>query len=117
MNKNIYDAESFQGKILPSDEDTLETLRDSVQLIIQGPEEDNKMYFVQAALSDLHTLLEEAKIELVSKKDTPKDQFPRKFAQSTLLAERTKVSERKLFLCLKKLEYYLSWANAQKEFS
>lgn len=78
--------------------------------IMRGPENFNCCYYVIAALSDLHRLVSKAKVELNSKSEPAKIQFPKKFQEHKDL-ERINVSKKNLELHLKKLEFYLSWIN------
>ena len=76
--------------------------------IMNGPEKTNCCYYVIAALSDLLRLFSKAKVELNSKSEPAKIQFPRKFQEHKDLA-RVDVSKKSIKLHIKKIEFYLSW--------
>ncbi|XP_018394929.1 PREDICTED: zinc finger HIT domain-containing protein 2 isoform X2 [Cyphomyrmex costatus] len=91
---------------LPRDEQTITALREAGASILQGPGSEMKTIYTSAALSELHRLLTVAKKEISICK-SGNQEFTKTFAQR--LSNDTKLSKKNILLCLKKLEYYLSW--------
>lgn len=93
--------------MLPSDEAILNKVGESGRLIISGPSVEDCTYYVSAALSDLHRLFS----VVLSSKDATLDKkknFPAKFAHGEVI-NGIDMSRKSLRLCVKKLEFYLSW--------
>ena len=91
---------------MPQDEQTITALREAGTSILQGPGIEMKTIYISAALSELHRLLTAAKKEISTGKSDNRE-FTKKFSQK--LSNDTKLSKKNILLCLKKLEYYLSW--------
>lgn len=88
-------------------------LREAGISILQGPAPEVKTVYTSAALSELHRLLTAAKKEISTPKDTTNNQeFTRKFLQKSSLD--IALSKKTILLCLKKLEYYLSWVKTHE---
>ncbi|XP_014481477.1 PREDICTED: zinc finger HIT domain-containing protein 2 [Dinoponera quadriceps] len=98
---------------LPQDKQTLTTLKEAGASILQGPAFEMKTVYTSAALSELHRLLTAARKEISMHKDTTNNQeFTRRFSQKCSLD--TTLSKKTILLCLKKLEYYLSWIKSHE---
>ncbi|RLU19936.1 hypothetical protein DMN91_008495 [Ooceraea biroi] len=92
---------------LPCDEQTLTALKEAGTSILQGPSTEMKTIYVCTALSELHRLLTAARKEVSVRKNTSSHQeFTKKFSQRD---SAVNLSKKSIFMCLKKLEYYLSW--------
>jgi len=69
-----------------------------------------KIMYVCAALSELHRLLTAAKKEIsMHKNGTSNQEFTKRFSQRD---NAINLSSKSIFMCLKKLEYYLSWTKS-----
>lgn len=79
-------------------------------LILHGPSNDNKMHYCKAALSHLHSILSEAKLNLKPNKieQQTKGVFSKKFPEHKS-EHLPKLELSKLNKCIKKIEYYLSF--------
>lgn len=93
---------------MPQDERTLAALRESGASILQGPGAEMKTVYMSAALSELHRLLAAAKTEISTCK-TSSQEFTKRFSQKP---SDISLSKKSILLCLKKLEYYLSWVKS-----
>ncbi|KAG5308238.1 ZNHI2 protein, partial [Acromyrmex insinuator] len=94
---------------LPQDEQTITALREAGASILQGPGVEMKTIYTSAALSELHRLLTAAKKEISTGKSDNRE-FTKKFSQK--LSNDISLSKKNILLCLKKLEYYLSWVKS-----
>lgn len=94
---------------MPQDERTLAALRESGASILQGPGAEMKTVYMSAALSELHRLLTAAKKEISTGK-TGNQEFTKRFSQRP--SDNISLSRKSILLCLKKLEYYLSWVKS-----
>lgn len=92
---------------MPQDKQTLIVLKKAGTSILQGPIAEMKTTYICAALSELHRLLTSAK-KVVSIRDSAasNQEFTKRFSKQD---STIKLSRKNIFLCLKKLEYYLSW--------
>ncbi|XP_043290079.1 zinc finger HIT domain-containing protein 2 isoform X2 [Venturia canescens] len=101
VSQKFMDCPSLGGN-----EEAMVATEQAVRHIINGPEKSNRIFYVLAALSDLHLLFTNAKKEL-SRQDQSKDRtFMKKFRISDTTPEVTK---KMVLQCTKKIEYYLSW--------
>ncbi|XP_066584572.1 zinc finger HIT domain-containing protein 2 [Prorops nasuta] len=92
---------------ITQDRKLLFAMEEAATTIIHGPRDTDKFLFIQIALSELHRLLSIAKTES-SRNNLSKDKkFSKRFLQNV---ENQEVSKKSLFLCTKKIEFYLSWA-------
>ncbi|KAL0130846.1 hypothetical protein PUN28_002451 [Cardiocondyla obscurior] len=91
---------------LPDDNQILAALKEAGASILQGPGDEKKTVYTSAALSELHRLLTKAKKEISTSK-TRNQEFIKRFLQSQ--SGNPILSKKNILLCLKKLEYYLSW--------
>ncbi|XP_011870834.1 PREDICTED: zinc finger HIT domain-containing protein 2 [Vollenhovia emeryi] len=94
---------------LPRDEQTLAALREAGASILRGPGADMNTVYTSAALSELHRLLTAAKTEISTCK-SGKQEFTKRFSQRP--SDDASLSKKNMLLCLKKLEYYLSWVKS-----
>lgn len=81
-----------------------------VRNIAEGPEDSNKSYYMEAALSDMHRLMavsKKSKAKLKSTETKPND-FTKRFLDNELPENKT-VSRENLRGYIKKVEYYLSF--------
>lgn len=93
---------------LPQNQECLAALRDAGALILQGPGVEMKTLYISAALSELHRLLTIAKKEISTHKNAKSNQeFTKRFPHRR--DNDINLSRKNIILCLKKLEYYLSW--------
>ncbi|XP_011640617.1 zinc finger HIT domain-containing protein 2 isoform X2 [Pogonomyrmex barbatus] len=93
---------------LPQDEQTIVALREAGISILQGPGTEMKTVYIAAALSELHRLLTAAKKEIsISKVPSGNQEFTKRFSQKH--NNDANLSTKSILLCIKKLEYYLSW--------
>lgn len=77
---------------------------------MHGPGTEMKSLYVSAALSDLHRLLTAAKKEISTDKNVNSNQeFTKRFPQNY---NDINLSKKSILLCLKKIEYYLSWVKS-----
>lgn len=83
---------------------TMSRIKQATFQIIQGPDE-NCIYYMLAALSDLHALFTKARKE---KSKSSNSQFDKKFRQYEDL-EHVDTSKKTMQLHLKKIEFYFSW--------
>ncbi|XP_043251045.1 zinc finger HIT domain-containing protein 2 [Colletes gigas] len=98
---------------LPQDELTLSAFKEAAELIMQGPEEGNKYFYIAIALSELHRLFTAAKVEISKhKNEAVNKEFSKKFAQRYNM-DNINLSKKALLLYCKKLEYYLSWIKSR----
>lgn len=81
--------------------------------VLSGPEKENKIFYVLAALSDLHDLMIKAKKELSQKSKPNNNEFQSKFHQSYIDLEKMEVSKKNLSLFLKKTEFFIAWLKSQ----
>jgi len=108
--------ESVIGKIrsidwLPQDDQIIAALREAGASILQGPGAEMKTVYTSAALSELHRLLTAAKKEISTcRSASGNEEFTKRFSQKH--SDDTNLSKKNLLLCLKKLEYYLSWVKS-----
>jgi len=99
---------------LPYDEQTLIALKNAGASILRGPNAEMKIMYICAALSELHRLLTVAKKEISMRKNGVSNQeFTKRFSQRE---SAINLSSKIIFMCLKKLEYYLSWTKYYGEF-
>lgn len=91
---------------MPQDEQTLAALREAGASILRGPGVEMKTVYTSAALSELHRLLAAAKKEISICK-SGNQEFTKRFLQKH--SDDASLSKKSILLCLKKLEYYLSW--------
>ncbi|XP_071557589.1 zinc finger HIT domain-containing protein 2-like [Temnothorax nylanderi] len=117
-NKVFKDADSAIESVieniksvdwLPQDEQTLAALREAGASILQGPGPEMKTVYTSAALSELHRLLAAAKKEILTCKRNNQE-FTKRFSQRH--SDDPSLSRKSILLCLKKLEYYLSWVKS-----
>lgn len=94
---------------LPRDEQTVAALREAGAFILQGPGAEMRTVYTSAALSELHRLLTAAKKE-VSTCKSGNQEFTKRFSQKC--SNDPNLSKKSILLCLKKLEYYLSWVRS-----
>ncbi|XP_076624224.1 zinc finger HIT domain-containing protein 2 [Colletes latitarsis] len=98
---------------LPQDELTLSAFKEAAELIMQGPEEGNKYFYIAIALSELYRLFTAAKMEISKHKNKAiNKEFSKKFAQRYNM-NNINLSKKTLLLYCKKLEYYLSWIKSR----
>ncbi|XP_024943204.1 zinc finger HIT domain-containing protein 2 isoform X2 [Cephus cinctus] len=117
-NKNFEDTtsaiESVVQNILKNDviievEETISFLKNAVNSIIEGPETENRCFYISSALSDLYRLFITAKKSASAPKQTAVNgEFSKRFADPNHDI-KVHYTKKDLRLCLKKLEYYLSW--------
>ncbi|XP_076222138.1 zinc finger HIT domain-containing protein 2 isoform X2 [Nomia melanderi] len=94
---------------MPQDEKSLLGFKEAANLIIQGPEQVNKYFYIAIALSELYRLLTAAKEEMSKNKNKAgSKEFSNKFLQR-YGTDKINLSKKILLLHCKKLEYYLSW--------
>lgn len=81
---------------------------------MQGPAPEMKTVYASAALSELYRLLTVAKKEISTSKNITSNsqEFTKKFLQKSNFD--ITLSKRTILMCLKKLEYYLSWVKSHK---
>ncbi|XP_053986309.1 zinc finger HIT domain-containing protein 2-like [Hylaeus volcanicus] len=118
QNKVYENAESAVASVvcniincnwLPQDELTISAFKEAADMIMQGPEENNKYFYIAIALSELHRLFTEAKTEISKHKSkTGTKEFSKMFAQKYNM-HNINLTKKILLLYCKKLEYYLSW--------
>ncbi|XP_076249698.1 zinc finger HIT domain-containing protein 2 [Calliopsis andreniformis] len=123
LNNNYDNAESAIASVinnvvncnwLPQDEQTVLAFKKAGDMIMQGPGQENKYFYISIALSELHRLLTTAKKELSKYKNKPESkEFSKKFAQR-YNTDYTNLSKKTLLLYCKKLEYYLSWCKGSR---
>lgn len=94
---------------MPQDEQTTAALREAGASILQGPGAEMKTVYTSAALSELHRLLTATKKEISSCKSGNRE-FTKRFSQRC--SSDASLSKKSILLCLKKLEYYLSWVKS-----
>lgn len=98
---------------MPQDKQTITALKEGGACILQGPTLKVKTMYISAALSELHRLLTAAKKEISTRKNTTNDQeFTRRFSER--YSFDIILSKKIILLCLKKLEYYLSWVKSHE---
>lgn len=91
----------------------LMALKEAGASILQGPAPKMKTVYTSAALSESHRLLTAVKEKISTPKGATNNQeFTRKFSQNCNLG-RT-LSKKTILLCLKKVEYYLSWVKSHE---
>lgn len=122
LNKNYENAQSAIASVtqnivscnwLPQDEQTLSAFKEAGDMIMQGPEQKNKYFYIAIALSELHRLIMKAKEEISKYKNkSGAKEFSKRFAQRYNV-EYANLSKKTLVLHCKKLEYYLSWCKSQ----
>ncbi|XP_067214898.1 zinc finger HIT domain-containing protein 2 [Linepithema humile] len=96
---------------LPQDEQIITALKEAGTSILHGPGAEMKSLYVSAALSDLHRLLTAAKKEISTDKSANSNQeFTKRFPQN--YNNDLNLSKKSILLCLKKIEYYLSWVKS-----
>lgn len=111
--RNIKHCYCFQCNWLPQDEQTLSAFKEAGDMIMQGPEQKNKYFYIAIALSELHRLIMKAKEEISKYKNkSGAKEFSKRFAQRYNV-EYANLSKKTLVLHCKKLEYYLSWCKSQ----
>lgn len=93
---------------MPQDERTLIALKEAGISIIKGPDTAMKTIYISAALSELHRLFIAAKEEISTQKNGSNQGFMKRFSYKH--SNNIKLSKKTILLCLKKLEYYLSWS-------
>ncbi|XP_050714273.1 uncharacterized protein LOC126997311 isoform X3 [Eriocheir sinensis] len=103
---------------LQESEEFASTVRRDVWKILQGPTPSNKTFYIQAALSEIHVLLNTCKTSLAKKK---KSAGPRKGMFSSAFPEGSTQVELKITSLLlvksviKKIEFLLSYAQEHSE--
>ncbi|KAI5634225.1 hypothetical protein NE865_13095 [Phthorimaea operculella] len=131
----------LQSDLIETDEASLEIMKRDTFFLLQGPSEENKLYYCRAALSDIHTLLSRArsalkllkpdeKTEVLKpKKLPPLEEKPTKLAKIETNVPDSKESfckkfpdhkgdhlpkldAAKLKKCIKKVEFYLSFVES-----
>ncbi|XP_022831652.1 zinc finger HIT domain-containing protein 2 [Spodoptera litura] len=104
----------LQSELIQTDEASIAVMKKDTFLLIRGPSDDNEKYYCQAALSDLHHILNRAKT-LDKQKDqkTPKDKtvFSKKFPEHEK-EHLPSLDVSKVKKCIKKVEYYLSYVDS-----
>lgn len=94
---------------MPQNEECLAALREAGASILQGPGSEMKTLYISVALSELHRLLTAAKKEIsMHKSEKSNQEFTKRFPHRR--NSEINLSKKNIVLCLKKLEYYLSWA-------
>ncbi|XP_014212209.1 zinc finger HIT domain-containing protein 2 [Copidosoma floridanum] len=94
---------------LAADQDMILQTQNAGDSILRGPEEENKLFYIIAALSDLHGLMRKAKKELSTRKSkSTSEDFKSKF-QSSIDLGMTKISKKNLSLYIKKIEFFIAW--------
>ncbi|XP_011501150.1 PREDICTED: zinc finger HIT domain-containing protein 2 [Ceratosolen solmsi marchali] len=107
--------EIANNKILSGDQETILETKKAGDLILNGPEEKNKSFYVITALSDLHQLLYKVKTKISKKQPEPIDhEFNSKFQSSTDM-KSIKISKTNISLFMKKIEFYITWLKSQSE--
>ncbi|KAL7291319.1 hypothetical protein TKK_0014921 [Trichogramma kaykai] len=100
----ITNCESFSG-----DQETIMGTKAAGDAILNGPDAENKSFYCLSALSDLHQLINEAKIELTTKLQKPlSDEFKNKF-QTHIDLGSFQITRKNLSLYMKKIEFYVGW--------
>ncbi|XP_072934256.1 zinc finger HIT domain-containing protein 2 [Epargyreus clarus] len=101
----------LQSEMIETDEASLDVMKYDIYLLLQGPSEQNKMYYCKAALSDLINILTAAKdISKKTKTHTKpnKGTFSKKFPDHEK-SDWNKLDGSKIKGIIKKVEYYLSY--------
>ncbi|KAL6433133.1 hypothetical protein ACFW04_006409 [Cataglyphis niger] len=94
---------------LPQSEECLAALKEAGASILQGPGSEMKTLYISVALSELHRLLTAAKKEIsIHKREKNNQEFTKRFPH--IRDSEINLSKKNILLCLKKVEYYLSWA-------
>ncbi|KAJ8983190.1 hypothetical protein NQ317_005833 [Molorchus minor] len=115
--KNIHNFDDFETAVkhaeqqcfnstwILTDAENIQTMRDDLHKILQGPNDlENKLY-IMYALSDMHHLFEES---LKPINDTATSTFEAKFSNNHFPAVELEPSD-KIKKYIKKIEYYLSY--------
>ncbi|OXU29747.1 hypothetical protein TSAR_012332 [Trichomalopsis sarcophagae] len=98
---------------LSGDQDTVLATKEAGDAILSGPEEDNRSFYLLAALSDLHQLMSGAKKEIsADKSKSTIREFKNKF-QSNIDLGPTVVTKKSLALIVLKIEFYIAWLKLQ----
>lgn len=95
----------FQTEWILADSENISTMREDLHKILQGPEKENRKFYIFAALSDLHDLLQESlKDDKEEEKTSFSKNFPNPHFPSVALENKNKIK-----VYLKKVEYFLSY--------
>ncbi|XP_041971634.1 zinc finger HIT domain-containing protein 2 [Aricia agestis] len=99
----------LQSELIETDKESLDIMKEDVLRLLQGPCEDNKLYYSRAALSDLIQLLTDSKSKLKVEKEKNTDgEFTKRYPdQRPFNLDKSKINK-----AIKKLEYYLSFLNS-----
>lgn len=102
----------LQSEYIQTDEASLNVMKSDTFLILQGPSEENKIYYSKAAISDLIQLFTDAKslckIKNEAKNDMNKGDFFKKFPKHNK-NHLPNLDVSKVKKVIKKLEFYLSF--------
>lgn len=102
----------LQSEYIQTDEASLNVMKSDTFLILQGPSEENKIYYSKAAFSDLIQLFTDAKslckIKNEAKNDMNKGDFFKKFPKHNK-NHLPNLDVSKVKKVIKKLEFYLSF--------
>ncbi|KAK7081140.1 hypothetical protein SK128_007090 [Halocaridina rubra] len=105
---------------LMESEEFASTVKSDAKKILIGPTAADQTFYIRAALSDIHAVLNTSKTSLSRKKKAPhnagyrKGLFTGSFPEATQYVEQKLTSLQSVKLCLKKVEYLLSYI---KEYS
>ncbi|XP_058807195.1 zinc finger HIT domain-containing protein 2 [Phymastichus coffea] len=98
-----------QCNALVRDSDTILGTKEAGDAILKGPNKENKLFYVLAALSDSYKLIEEARKEIsLDRATSANNEFKSKF-QSNIDLGSTNISKKTFTLFLKKIEFYITW--------
>lgn len=85
-------------------------LRQDLENICIGPMETKNNFYVLAALCDIHRLFSRSKSAKKDSKSKPDGEFSRRFPDASCKHTIPQVTKDKLKGCIRKIEFYQSWA-------
>ncbi|KAJ8686805.1 hypothetical protein QAD02_022599 [Eretmocerus hayati] len=99
------------------DQESILRTKEAGDAILKGPDEENRSYYVLAALSDLHQLINEAKEKMHAPKvSTSNNAFLSTF-DCKINTRPIEMNKKSLSLISKKIEFYIAWMKTQNEVS
>lgn len=88
-----------------SSNENIELMKDDVESLLNGPNDQDKTYYILSALSDVHTLFTKSLKSKEQCNGNKNGEFSKKFPTALPLSVDRKLVRQ----CIKKIEYYLAW--------